>query len=89
MAILAKFCEAMTVSSTIINDGTSSKAGLHGLDATETQAATNRPTLGPVSPSSGPNHTADNKATTKESEEVDAIDKLLGRAEGLETQLAR
>ena len=40
-------------------------------DATKTNAATNRPTLGLVSPSSGSDHKTSNAAETQETDEIE------------------
>ena len=88
MAIFAKFCEAGAMSRTKLKTGTSSRAELQGLDATDIEA-TNRTTLSPISPNGSPNH-VDDKGTDKEgADEVDEIDKLLERVEELEEQLER
>jgi len=76
------------MSRTELNTGTSSRAELQGLDATNVEA-TNQATLSPISPNEVSNHNNDAKSEGKDADEINEIDKMLERVEELEVQFER
>jgi hypothetical protein len=88
MANFAKCCKAGAMSRTELNTGTSPRAELQGLDATNVEA-TNQATLSPISPNEVSNHDNDAKPEGKDADEINEIDKMLERVEELEEQFER